>query len=106
MHVRTHMHTHTHAHTHTYAHTHIHTHTHTHMHTHTHARTHTNRKDQGSDDNVRFTYQDALYMTYITITTVGYGDFAPLTDAGRWAIIVSVCVCVCVYVCVCVMGYF
>lgn len=26
---------------------------------------------------------DALYFTVITLTTVGYGDFAPQTDAGK-----------------------
>jgi len=26
---------------------------------------------------------DALYFTIITLTTVGYGDFAPKTDAGK-----------------------
>ena len=26
---------------------------------------------------------DALYFTIITLTTVGYGDFAPQTDAGK-----------------------
>ena len=28
-------------------------------------------------------YVDALYFTAITLTTVGYGDFAPQTDAGK-----------------------
>lgn len=27
---------------------------------------------------------DALYMTIITMTTVGYGETRPLSDAGRW----------------------
>lgn len=26
---------------------------------------------------------DALYFTIITLTTVGYGDFSPQTDAGK-----------------------
>ncbi len=28
-------------------------------------------------------YVDAIYFTAITLTTVGYGDFAPQTDAGK-----------------------
>ncbi len=28
-------------------------------------------------------YLDSLYFTVVTITTVGYGDFAPQTDLGK-----------------------
>jgi voltage-gated potassium channel Kch len=28
-------------------------------------------------------YVDSLYFTAVTLTTVGYGDFAPQTDAGK-----------------------
>ncbi len=28
-------------------------------------------------------YIDSLYFTVVTITTVGYGDFAPQTDLGK-----------------------
>lgn len=28
-------------------------------------------------------YTDAFYMSSITLTTVGYGDFAPQTNAGK-----------------------
>ncbi|HSE60999.1 MAG TPA: potassium channel family protein [Candidatus Saccharimonadales bacterium] len=28
-------------------------------------------------------YVDALYFTAVTLTTVGYGDLAPQTDAGK-----------------------
>ena len=28
-------------------------------------------------------YVDAIYFTAITLTTVGYGDFTPQTDAGK-----------------------
>lgn len=27
---------------------------------------------------------DALYFSAITLTTVGFGDFAPHTDTGKW----------------------
>ena len=29
---------------------------------------------------------DAMYFTFITMTTVGYGDLAPTTQAGRLAL--------------------
>jgi voltage-gated potassium channel len=32
-------------------------------------------------ENLR--YLDALYMSAITLTTVGFGDFAPKTDIGK-----------------------
>lgn len=35
-------------------------------------------------------YWDALYMTFITIATVGYGDITPITTGGRITIIVSI----------------
>ena len=28
-------------------------------------------------------YLDALYFTIVTVTTIGYGDFVPLTDVGK-----------------------
>ena len=34
---------------------------------------------------------DSLYMTVITVTTVGFGEVIPLSDAGRWFTILLVC---------------
>nr|MBK7065358.1 potassium channel family protein [Deltaproteobacteria bacterium] len=31
-----------------------------------------------------WSFADALYMTVITVTTVGYGETHPLSSAGRW----------------------
>lgn len=28
-------------------------------------------------------YLDSLYFTIVTVTTIGYGDFAPQTDMGK-----------------------
>ncbi len=31
-----------------------------------------------------WTWLDSLYFSIITLTTIGYGDFSPQTDAGKW----------------------
>lgn len=30
-----------------------------------------------------WSWLDALYFSFITLTTVGFGDFAPITDTGK-----------------------
>tara|TARA_B110000503_G_scaffold138332_2_gene224321 strand:+ start:1114 stop:1458 length:345 start_codon:yes stop_codon:yes gene_type:complete len=30
-----------------------------------------------------WSYIDSLYFSVVTLTTIGYGDFAPQTDAGK-----------------------
>jgi Ion channel len=38
--------------------------------------------EHGVNPNIR-TFTDALYWAIVTVTTVGYGDIAPVTSAGR-----------------------
>lgn len=40
----------------------------------------------------KLSYLDALYFSVITLTTVGYGDIVPKTDAGKMFTIVYVLV--------------
>lgn len=42
----------------------------------------------------RFKWHDAFYLTVVTISTVGYGDLAPLTLEGRLAVCVVIMVSV------------
>jgi voltage-gated potassium channel len=37
-----------------------------------------------------YSWMDALYMTVITLATVGYGEVQPLTAAGRWWTIITI----------------
>ncbi len=36
-----------------------------------------------SIESLRATWLDSLYFSTITLTTIGFGDFAPQTDAGK-----------------------
>ncbi|WP_310992221.1 potassium channel family protein [Aequorivita marina] len=31
-----------------------------------------------------WSWLDSLYFSLITLTTIGYGDFSPQTEAGKW----------------------
>jgi len=42
------------------------------------------RVEEGAIENVN----DAIWLAFVTMTTVGYGDFAPTTDGGRLVAII------------------
>jgi len=46
---------------------------------------------QAPDSNIR-TASDALWWTWVTVTTVGYGDRYPVTDVGRWIGVITLAV--------------
>ena len=35
-------------------------------------------------------YKDAVWLTIITFMTVGYGDYSPTTNQGRYIMIITV----------------
>jgi voltage-gated potassium channel len=48
--------------------------------------------DRSSPDANIKTASDAVWWAYITVTTIGYGDRYPVTNAGRaWALAVAAC---------------
>jgi voltage-gated potassium channel len=36
------------------------------------------------------TFRDSMYYTVVTLTTVGFGDITPVTNAGKWVTIFSI----------------
>jgi len=40
--------------------------------------------------NVR-TFGDAFYFTVVALTTVGFGDITPLSEAGKWVTVLMIC---------------
>jgi voltage-gated potassium channel len=41
------------------------------------------------NDNVR-NFGDAFYFTVVALTTVGFGDIAPITEGGRWVTVLMI----------------
>ena len=35
-------------------------------------------------------FSDALYFTVTTVTTVGFGDIVPVTELGRWVVMLTI----------------
>jgi len=46
---------------------------------------------QAPDSNIK-TSSDALWWTWVSVMTVGYGDRFPVTDTGRWVGVVTISV--------------
>jgi voltage-gated potassium channel len=45
--------------------------------------------EHGINEDVE-TFGDAFYFTVVTLTTVGFGDITPTTEAGRWVTIAAI----------------
>lgn len=45
---------------------------------------------RGEDSYEKYNIGNSLWVTLITIATVGYGDFYPITDLGRMSMAVCV----------------
>ena len=37
-------------------------------------------------------FHTVIYFIIVTVSTVGYGDYSPASDAGQWTIAILVCV--------------
>jgi voltage-gated potassium channel len=45
--------------------------------------------ESGSNPGVQ-TFGDAFYFTVVTLTTVGFGDITPLSEAGKWVTVLMI----------------
>jgi len=45
--------------------------------------------ESGVNPNVR-TFGDAFYFTVVALTTVGFGDIIPLSEAGKWVTVIMI----------------
>jgi len=46
--------------------------------------------ESSANPNVR-TFGDAFYFTVVALTTVGFGDITPLSEAGKWVTVLMIC---------------